>query len=296
LALKNLFNTMKQTGLTKRIDQYMLTKEDREDTTDRKNETNSPSSSGGCSRANYYQRSGMKKETVEPRVQRIFENGHDMHERYQKLLLEMGDLLMDEVPLHNEEYEIQGHTDGILCMSGKPKLEVEILELKSINGRGFTALKDSPKVEHIQQSHTYMFTAEELRKHLRETYPTLADFKKSKLKRIKKYRKLYQHLQDGKRYTRAEKIQFKVNQHLKMDEILYNVKRPIRKAIIFYENKDTQETKDFVVEYDKTIMDFVLGKFEVNNEAWRKKKIPPRECKNKNDGRWCNFVSECFKA
>ena len=47
---------------------------------------------------------------------------------------------------------------------------------------------------------------------------------------------------------------------------------------------------------DDVLMDEVLYKFEVSNEAWRIKKIPPRECKNKSVGRWCNFINTNFSC
>lgn len=285
---------MKKTGLVKQIDQYLLTQNANEGDTDRKNETNSPSSALGCSRANYYQRSGTTKEPIDARVRRIFDNGHGMHERIQGYLTKMGLLLMDEVPLINDPYEIQGHTDGILAKTKGKLTAVEILELKSINGRGFQALKDA-REDHKAQAQVYLFCAEEHRLALREKYPTYLDFKKSALVRRKRYRKRYLHLKDGSKFTRGEKINFKVSQHMQMDEILYNVQQPIKEAVILYECKDTQELKEFRISMDDELMDEVLYKFEVSNEAWRIKKIPPRECKNKSDGRFCNFINTCFE-
>lgn len=293
MALKNVFNSMKKTGLVKQLDQYLLLQGASEGDGDRKNETNSPSSALGCSRANYYQRQGVAKDPVDARVRRIFDNGHGVHERIQTYLTKMGVLLMDEVPLVNEEYEIQGHTDGIMTLTKNPAL-VEILEIKSINSRQFGALKE-PKHEHRAQAQVYIFCAEEHRKYLRATYPTHKDLKKSEFKRRAMYRKRYLHLEDGNKYTRAEKIAHKVGQHIKMDNILYNVVKPITKAIVLYECKDTQELKEFPIEMDKTLMKEVLDKFEVSNNAWDTQTLPCRECKNKSEGRWCNYVHHCFE-
>lgn len=281
----------KKDGLVKRINQFLLVNGN-ESGEDRVNITNSPSSALGCSRANYYQRMGVKKDSVDPRVQRIFDNGHGMHERIQGYLTKMGVLMMDEVPLVHEEWEIQGHTDGILSMTER-KNEVEILELKSINSRQFSGLRDA-KEEHKAQAHVYMFVAEEHRLHLRNTYPTMKDFKRSELSRRNVYRKRYLHLKDGKKYTRDEKIKFKVQQHIQMDNILIHVTKPITKAVLLYECKDTQEMKEFVVDFEDAIIDEVLEKFAVNNEAWKTKKIPCRECTSKSQGRFCAYLSECF--
>jgi hypothetical protein len=293
MSLGNVFKTMKKTGLVKQLDQYLLKQSNNENDGDRKNETNSPSGALGCCRANYYQRQGIAKDSIDARVRRIFDNGHGMHERIQKYLTDMGVLLMDEVPLVNAEYEIQGHTDGILDMQGT-RTEVEILELKSINSRQFSALKDA-KEEHKAQAHVYMFVAEEHRKYLRERYPTHVEFKRSELVRRKTYAKRYQHLEDGAKFTRAQKIKHKVEQHMTMDRILYDVVKPITKAIILYECKDTQEMKEFPITFTNEVMKPVLDKYAINNEAWRTKTLPCRECKNKSEGRWCSYVNHCFE-
>jgi hypothetical protein len=293
VALKNVFSTMKKTGLVKQLDQYLLKQSNNENDGDRKNETNSPSGALGCCRANYYQRQGIAKDSIDARVRRIFDNGHKMHERIQGYLADMGVLLMDEVPLVNDEWEIQGHTDGILDML-RTMTEIEILELKSINSRQFSALKDA-KEEHKAQAHVYIFVAEEHRKHLKATYPTYQEFHKSRLSRRKKYAQRYQHLTDGAKYTRAQKIKHKVNQHMKMDDILYDVVKPITKAIILYECKDTQEMKEFPITFSNEVMQPVLDKYKINNEAWKTKTLPCRECKNKSEGRWCSYVNHCFE-
>jgi hypothetical protein len=293
MALQNLFKTLKQPkGLATQIDQYLILMGEKEADNDRKNITNSPSSALGCVRANYYQRQGIEREPIEPRVRRIFDNGHGVHERLQKYLTDMGVLYMDEVPLVHEKDEIQGHTDGIMSMK-KVKTEIEILEIKSINGRQFPKLSE-PKPEHRAQAQVYIYVAEEHRKMLKESYPTHKEFKQSELSRRKKYRKRYLHLIDGAKYTQAEKINHKVKQHITMDNILYNVVKPISKAVVLYECKDTQEMKDYEITMDGAVMEEVLEKFRLANFYWKEQKTPPRECRNKSDGRWCNYVNHCF--
>jgi hypothetical protein len=293
MALKSVFSTMKKTGLVKQLDQHLLLQNNNEGDGDRKNVTNSPSGALGCSRANFYQRQGIAREPVDARVRRIFDNGHGVHERLQKYMIKMGILYMDEVPLVNEEWEIQGHTDGIMSLT-KSKIEVEILEIKSINSRQFSALKKA-KEEHEAQANVYMFVAEEHRKMLKERYVTFQSFKKSEFFRRLKYRKRYLHLEDGSNYTREEKIKHKVEQHITMDNILYNVQKPITRAVILYECKDTQELKEFIVSKNEELLEEVLRKYAINNEAWETQTLPCRECKNKSEGRWCNYVNHCFE-
>ena len=294
MSMKSLFNTVKQKdGLVKQLDQFLLKHDTHVEDGDRKSVTNSPSSALGCSRANYYQREGIQKDVIEPRVRRIFDNGHGVHARLQGYLTAMGFLLMDEVPLFNAEYEIQGHTDGIGTLSKNPKV-CEILEIKSINTNQFSKLRE-PKEEHRAQAQVYIFTAEEHRKMLKIKYPTRKDFVRSRFKRWKRYEKLYQHLTDGSNFTRAEKIKYKVNQHMKMDKILYDLIKPITKAIVLYEDKNTQELKEFLIEMDEGLMHEVLEKYQINNEYWKMQQVPPRECKAKTEGRWCPYVHHCFE-
>ena len=205
-------------------------------------------------------------------------------------------LLMDEVPVHNYDYNIQGHTDGVLKLSAS---ERGILEIKSINSNGFSALKDA-KEEHRRQGLVYIFCLEERRKFLQATYKTKAAFDKSESKRMKEYAKLYQHLKDGSKFTREEKIFFQCTLHAKMDSILYDTRVPITKVVFLYENKDTQDLKEFTVSMSeassKNILKEVLQEYEDLNDFVERGEIPPRCAKNKSDPacRWCSFKTECW--
>jgi hypothetical protein len=88
----------------------------------------------------------------EPRLLRVFDNGHSMHQRLQRYLRETGVLKETEVPITNAEYEIRGHADGIVEIGGVKG----ILEIKSINSQGFYGLFE-PKSEHLIQVNVYMF-------------------------------------------------------------------------------------------------------------------------------------------
>jgi hypothetical protein len=87
-----------------------------------------------------------------PRTLRIFDNGHHVHERLQAYLKEAGILLESEVPVASEEYEIRGHTDGIIKINGMEG----ILEIKSMNARNFHSAYE-PKTDHLVQVNVYMF-------------------------------------------------------------------------------------------------------------------------------------------
>lgn len=291
MALKSVFNTMKQEGyLIKPIDQYLLSLNAKD--SDRARNVNSPSQAGVCQRANYYARMGYQNDgSIEPRTRRIFNNGDGVHDRLQTYLEKAGVCLMREVPVLYDELTIQGHTDGIVRLS---KEEIGILEIKSINSNGFTNLKE-PKPEHRLQAMIYLFCCEERRKYLRSTYPTLEEFKKSKVARINYYKRHYLHLTDGSKYTRAEKIKMQVKLGLQADELLWNTVRPITKVIFLYENKDNQDLKEYAVVRDDEVLDYILNRYAELNEYIEKKQLPEREGTSKSCAtcRWCNFRIQC---
>jgi hypothetical protein len=86
------------------------------------------------------------------RVLRIFDNGHNVHNRLQRYLKEIGILKQAEIPVENAEYEIKGHADGIIEIEG-----IEgVLEIKSMNANQFYSSYE-PKPEHLIQINIYMF-------------------------------------------------------------------------------------------------------------------------------------------
>lgn len=297
MALKAVFSAMKREGyIVKDLDLYLLSLNATDE--DRAIDVNAPSQAGTCMRARFYARTGAPRDgaSIDARTRRIFDNGTKTHERLQEYLLKQGMLLMDEVPVHNYEYNIQGHTDGVLKLSAS---ERGILEIKSINSNGFSALKGA-KEEHRKQGLIYIFCLEERRKYLQATYKTQASFDKSLSKRMKEYAKLYQHLKDGSKYTREEKIAFQCELHAKMDSILYVTKVPITKAVFLYENKDTQDLKEFTVSMteasSKEILSEVLQEYDDLNLYVNNEEVPPRigTCKSCSECRWCSFKTECW--
>ena len=294
MALKDLFNSIKKEGyVTKPLDMYLIKKTT--ESNDRAINVNAPSQAGNCLRANYYARKQVKgTESGDiARTQRIFDNGSYTHLRIQDYLTEMGMLLLDEVPLINDEYNIQGHTDGFLDLED----EVAILEIKTINDNGFNQLKDA-KDYHKQQGLIYLFCAEERRKYLHNKYKTRKAYEDSEEERAEYFRKHYQHLQDGDKHTREEKIANEVRLNLISDDILYDTEKPIDKVIFLYENKDNQMLKEFVLERnsDVELLEQTLSRYKALNEFCDKDEIPPREGENKSCStcRFCNYKNECW--
>lgn len=296
MSLKTVFQSLKKEGyIVKRLDEFLIAKAGEDN--DRAIDVNAPSQIGKCPRARYYSRTGAPANPgVDPRSTRIFDNGTFFHIRTQEYLKEAGILDVDEVPVYNEQYNIQGHTDGILSISGSEKA---VLELKSINSKGFSELKDA-KDEHKKQGLTYLFCLENRRQELHLRYKSRIAFLRSRKARYQEYEKLYQHLKGGRKHTREEKIAFQCGLHDRVDTILFNLDTPITKVIFLYENKDTQELKEFVVtsseSQSKVTMESILNECSSVNEAVESGCVPDRCTRNKSDFccRWCDYSIECW--
>ena len=295
-----LFKSIKKESsyITGSLDKYLT--ELNSNDNDRAIDVNAPSTIGSCSRAIYYSRMGIKADNnfIEPRTRRIFDNGHYMHERIQKYLLDADILLMDEVPVRSDKYNIQGHTDGIISID-KNTGELGVLELKSINDDNFKDLRDA-KHEHKQQGLIYAYCLEERRKYLHDNYSSSNLLTRSIKTRINYFKSLYIHLTDGNKYTKEEKLDNKINQHIKLDNLLFKCHLPITKVVIVYENKNDQNMKEFVIDMalqdNKNILHQLLIQCENVNKAVMTNQSPPREEQNKSDTvcRWCNYRVQCW--
>lgn len=297
MSLKNMFSAMRKEGyVTAPLDRYLFEQANKPN--DRAVNVNAPSQAGKCNRANYYMRMQTESDGgIDPRTQRIFDNGTYTHERLQAYMIDMDLLLMDEVPLINDEYNIQGHTDGFLNLSGID--EVAILEIKSINNNGFSQLTGA-KEEHQKQGLVYVFCAEERRKWLHEHYATEEEFNTSYDERFKEFERHYQHIKGGRKYSREEKIENEVMLNMLSDNILFHTEKPISKVIFLYENKDNQELKEYVFERSietEPVLTEVLRDYAFLNECCDSGDIPSRPSgatKSSYMCRWCGYKNTCY--
>lgn len=294
MALKDMFSAMRKEGyITAPLDRYLFEQANKPN--DRAVNVNAPSQAGKCNRANYYMRMQYEGDGgIDPRTQRIFDNGTYTHERLQTYLLDMELLHMDEVPLINDEYHIQGHTDGFINLGD----EVAILEIKSINDNQFNQLKDA-KEEHKCQGLIYLFCAEERRLWLHEHYKSEEEFNSSYDERYKFFEEHYQHMKSGSKFTREQKIRNEVLLNMLSDNILFHTGVPVSKVIFLYENKNNQELKEFVIERNmatEPILTGVLQNYATLNKCCETQTLPEREGTSKscNVCRWCSYKNECW--
>lgn len=231
---------------------------------DRKHGWNSPSSIGSCLRQSYFSRTGVAPDFAhnDPRLQRIFDNGTGVHIRLQDYLKKDGILLLDEAPVINQAYEILGTTDGLLLDGDR----LAVLEIKSIYSLGFNALKDA-KPEHKLQAGIYLYCLNEMRK-------LILNGKRKWLEEFYLL-KLDSFLKDGKR-SKEDKILERFKTFSATLDLLEKYPKPLKRTIFLYENKDTQELKEFAVEDDGVVKD-ALKKFGKLNEYVSNKEMPPIE-------------------
>ena len=298
MSLKDLYKSNKREGyIIPALDAFLVSRVDRDQ--DRAFNVNAPSSAGRWLRRRYYSRVGTEHDNFGSpdsiaRGQRIFDNGSGFHERIQNYLKEQGMLLMDEIPILIPDYNVQGHTDGIVEIDFG---ECAMLELKSINDNGFSKLKEA-KPEHVLQGLTYLFGAETRRLYIHDTYKTLDEYIDSEYERRDYFSSFYQHLKGGRKFTREEKIAYQVQLHIDMDDILFGLEKPITKAIFLYENKNDQSLKEFTVERNsltEPLLQEELDKCLYLNEAVKNRKVPNREyTKSSFQCKWCSFNSTCY--
>lgn len=295
LALKKLMNTLKEEGyIIKKLDQYLLSLDAKDE--ERRWDINSPSSAGACPRAIVYSRLGYERDycAIDAKTRRVFDNGTHTHIRLQEYLINCGLLAMDEVPVFDDYYQIQGHTDGLVNIS---KTELGILEIKTINTDNFKKLIDA-KEEHKDQAQVYMYCLENRRKFIRGICSTEEEL--DKYLDSPEYREFilahYTHLVDGSKYSAEEKKLHRLQLHQKADRILWRAIRPINKIIFLYEDKNTQDLKEFCVKWDDDRVADLLDKFQYINTHVANKTIPPRPEGSSKMGscRWCNFKGTCW--
>jgi len=120
---------------------------------DRDNSKFHPSEIGGCSRKIWYNMMGVKGEDFSPRTCRIFDNGHFVHERFNRMFEKLGILEWEEKKVSDDLFS--GHADASIKVAGNSVL----VDYKSIGSYGFKLLKEGSeflKEEYKAQLTVYM--------------------------------------------------------------------------------------------------------------------------------------------
>ena len=107
-----------------------------------------------CDKHLYLSYRGMlAPSTIHSYTRRIFDNGSFLEERMTTYFEKMGILKEREIPCTCEDPPISGRADFLLS---HPLYSEVVLELKSINDKGFKNLRGKPKREHLIQLQLYL--------------------------------------------------------------------------------------------------------------------------------------------
>ncbi|PVC75137.1 hypothetical protein C2I27_04420 [Priestia megaterium] len=123
-----------------------------------------PSTIGMCQRKIVFDIMMVHKPLVDYRLMRIFENGHSLHHRYEKLFKDMGILVQDEMKIEFDN--ISGHTDAWVRIHSLeyPHGMNYLVELKSAFSKSFEWMvkNNKPKKEHREQLTFYLHLVQKM--------------------------------------------------------------------------------------------------------------------------------------
>ena len=194
-----------------------------------------PSSIGSCVRQIVYSMLECETSPHEPRLMRIFECGHSMHDRFERWFGEMGIQIVPELVLDEHSsvdtiaekcrtLNISGRTDSVIIYNDK----FYLVELKSANSNMFKYQLKQPKEQHLWQLQVYMYLTN------------------------------------------------------------------IHEGFLLYEDKNTQELKEFYIRYDPKLVSMLLDRIKFVNEHVANRTLPAREGE---DSTWmckyCNYNDAC---
>jgi len=112
-----------------------------------------------------------------------------------------------------------------------------VLEIKSKNSKGFTQYLDKPDKNHIVQANIYLWMIEDI----------------------------------------MQEAQGKKEEELNESEaILLKMPQPPQKAILLYENKDSQDQKEFILNKDEKVIEWVQKRAKKFWEIIESQKLPSR--------------------
>lgn len=176
-----------------------------------------PSSIGKCKRAVVYQMLGYPTKPISGQSLLIMENGTSFHNRMEDIFERMGIMIAPELSLKDEELRISGRSDAIIWNYLKPEGEPDAEEITLYDP------KDKGKIVFSGPANDIL----------------IVEFKSIK----------------SKNYNNLPKTKPKKEHEMQLQ--LYFYLTGIRRGLVFYENKDTQESKFFYVEYNEALVEQV---------------------------------------
>lgn len=216
-----------------------------------------PSSVGQCKRKCVYQMLGYPGSNSDGKGQLVLENGTSFHNRMEDIFEKMGIMIAPEVKLKNEKYRISGRTDALIWnhfMDDEDEPGEEI-ELYQPNDEG------EDELVYKGPSNAVM----------------LVEFKSIKSKGYNEY---------------IPKTKPKKEHEMQLQ--LYFYLTGISMGMVYYENKDTQEQKYYIVHRDEVMIQEILKDIEFIIDYTDQGKLPEKEFQPTSfECRYCNYRDLC---
>lgn len=213
-----------------------------------------PSSVGQCKRQVVYQMLGYPAKPTSGQSLLVMENGTSFHNRMEDIFEKMGIMIAPELSLKDKDLKISGRSDAIIWNY--------LLEDDAEDEDDIVLYDPKDKTKEVY--------------HGPANHILIVEFKSIKSKNFAKLPK---------------------NKPIKKNEMqlqLYFYLTGIRSGLVYYENKDTQETKYYYVTYNQSIVDETIEYIKECISYADKNELPEQEG-NPLDVmcRYCNFRDIC---
>ncbi len=218
-----------------------------------------PSAVGQCLRAIGYSMLGREALSPEPKGLRIMDNGTYMHDRTEKCLRNSGIVITSELPLKDPELLISGRLDVVIKNIKEHVSNKNIIKL--VNPNNNQQIYEGPSndlmIVEIKSINDGGFNPNQ-----NTRYP--------------------------KEFPKPENV----------DQIqLYMHMTGIHDGLLLYENKNDQQLKEVLVDYDPFRANKVLAKIGKAKYYYEKGTVAPRQY-SRNDihcSKWCDYRHICWK-
>lgn len=227
-----------------------------------------PSSIGRCKRAVVYQMLGYPTKAIPGQNLLIMENGTSFHNRMEDIFEKMGILIAPELSLKDEELRISGRSDAIIWNYLKSDEEEDAEEIV-LKAKVEETFEDENGVEKTKMVDKVVYQGP-------ANHILIVEFKSIK---NKNYAKLPKTMPDKKHEMQLQ---------------LYFYLTGIRRGMVYYENKDTQESKFFHVTYNEELVQQVKADIKEILDYVDRRELPEKEG-NALDimCRYCDFRNLC---
>lgn len=228
-----------------------------------------PSSVGQCKRKIAYQMMGYPGKPINGQSLLVMENGTSFHNRMEEIFGNMDIMVAPELSLKHEELRISGRSDAIIWNFLRDPEEED--------GPVIKLFKPAPRVQIVEGEEPAPTPEPELVYEGPNNDVLIVEFKSIKSKGYNDY---------------VPKTKPKKEHEMQLQ--LYFFLTGIRRGMVYYENKDTQEQKYFIVDYNEEIVNSIIADIKYVIECIDKGELPEREYQPVEvQCRYCDFRDIC---